>query len=234
MIPMTIPDSVRTLERDLRSLFGDRLQSLSMYAGHADERVVHTMAVVDALGGGDLRACAARVGSWHAAGLATPLLVAAHEFERSLDVFPLEFGGIIANHVVVSGADPFEKLTVDPADVRRACEVQARGHLLHLREGFLETRGNSDALALLLVESAPAFAALLASVARLETEIGSDPAAAGRHVERMLGVSPGSIAAIVALAGVHEIPAADAERLFPPYLDASERLVQYVDGWSAR
>src|SRR5690242_21130273 len=26
---------------------------------------------------------------------------------------------------------------VDPADLRRACEVEARGHLLHLREGYI-------------------------------------------------------------------------------------------------
>jgi hypothetical protein len=30
---------------------------------------------------------------------------------------------------------------------------------------------------------------------------------------------------------VHEISAADAERLFPPYLAALERLVEYVDAW---
>ena len=53
---------------------------------------------------------------------------------------------------------------MDVADVRRACEVQARSHLLHLREGFLETRGRSDALADLIVQSAAAFAALVGSI----------------------------------------------------------------------
>src|SRR5947209_9568481 len=50
----------------------------------------------------------------------------------------------------------------------RACEVQARGHLLHLREGYLETRGRNDALAVLIVRSAPAFAALVSNLARLD------------------------------------------------------------------
>ena len=116
----------------------------------------------------DLRTSAGRVAAWHDAGLATPLLLAAREFERSLDAFPLEFGAILADHVVVSGTNPFASLAVDAADVRRACEVQARSHLLHLREGFLETRGRGDALSDLIVQSAPAFAALVASIARLD------------------------------------------------------------------
>ena len=117
----------------------------------------------------------------------------------------------------MSGRNPFAGLSVDPADLRRAVEVQARSHLLHLREGFVETRGNSDALAILIVESAPAFAALLQSVSRLDGRAAHGPAAD----------------AIAALADVHEISGAEAERLFPPYLEAVEKLVAHVDTWHA-
>ena len=122
---------------------------------------MQTLAMVETLTGADLRACAASVERWHDAGLATPLLLAANEFERSLDAFPLEFGGILADHLVIAGNNPFDGLRVEPADIRRACEVQARSHLLHLREGFLETRGRADALAVLIVRSAAPFAALI-------------------------------------------------------------------------
>ncbi|MBI3491152.1 MAG: hypothetical protein HY047_05115 [Acidobacteria bacterium] len=249
---MSIPDAVRTLQRDLGAIFGPRLQSLAMYGqrareshggahdhqdGHAHDHhvsLIQTMAVVDALTGDDLRACAVRVGAWHDDGLATPLLVVSSELDRSPDSFPLEFGAIQADHVVVSGANPFAALTVDPADVRRACEHQARSHLVHLREGFLETRGRADALAVLIVSSAAPFAALVMSVARLEGHPASDAAAAGRHAERTLGVAGSAITDVVQLVGVREISSADALRLFPPYLDAVERLVKYVDGWSGK
>jgi hypothetical protein len=253
---MSIPDAVQTLQRDLSSVFGARLQSLVIYGpsaresregsqAHHDDHDSHenhhrhaapiqTMAVVDALGSDDLRACAARVGGWHDAGLATPLIVAAAELDRSLDSFPLEFSAIQANHVVVSGTSPFTSIAVDPADVRRACEHQARSHLLHLREGFLETRGRADALAVLIVSSAAAFAALITSIARLEGRDAADAAGAGRHAERTLGLTGDAITGITQLAGVQEIPSADALRLFPPYLDAVERLVKYVDGWTAK
>jgi hypothetical protein len=250
---MSISENVQSLERDLRDVFGARLQSLVVYAtrahashdaaqgdharGHSaspNERATHTLAVVDALTTDDLRACAARVSSWHDRGLATPLLLAAHEFARSLDAFPLEFGAIVADHALVAGRDPFVDVRVDPADLRRACEVQARSHLLHLREGFLETRGRADALAVLIVDSAPAFAALLGSIARLQGAAAVEPAAAGRHIERHLGAPGGIVSDVVKLASVTEISSDEAVRLFPAYLDAVERLVTFVDGWQAR
>ena len=245
---MRIPDAVTALERDLRGIFGRRLQSMVVYGLRAPDArhsahgshaadgsdhgaLTHTLAVVDTLSSDDLRACTGHVGRWQDSGLDTPLLVAAHEFGRSLDVFPFEFGAILADHVLVAGSDPFDGLRVEPADQRRACEVEARGHLLHLREGYLETRGRGDALAVLIVQSAPAFAALLTSVAHLDAVEVRDGAAAARHGERRLELTSGAATAIVALVGVGEISSAEAERLFAPCLEAVERLVRYIDGW---
>jgi hypothetical protein len=245
------PDHVSMLERELRRIFADRLQSLVAYDLHATQASAegahhgdhgehvkraptHTMAIVESLREGDLKACAAAVSKWHDAGLATPLVLTAGEFERSLDAFPLEFGAIIADHAVVFGRDPFDGLTIDPADLRRACEVQARSHLLHLREGFLETNGSADAVAVLIVRSAAPFAALLGSIARLQGLRTRDHAAAGRHAERELHLPPGVVTEVVQLAHVTEMSAADAMRIFPAYLDAAQRLVQYVDGWNAK
>jgi hypothetical protein len=240
-----IPAAVQTLERDLREVFGSRVQSLVVYGIHANEvehgggdhshgepPLVHTLTVVDSVRHEDLRACMARLASWHDAGLATPLLLAADEFARSLDAFPFEFSAILADHAVVSGRNPFEGLRVDAADLRRACEVQARGHLLHLRQAFMETRGRGDKLAVLIVRSAPAWASLLQNVARLEGLSTHDAATAGRHLERALGVTSG-VEGIVKLVGVKEISSADALRLFPAYLDAAERLTKYIDRWSS-
>jgi hypothetical protein len=231
-----LPASVRTLERELRGVFGPRLQSLVAYgsSGTGDHAPVRTMALVESLTEQDLRACAARAASWHDAGLATPLVVAARELARSLDAFPLEFAAIDADHVLVAGTEPFATVTVDPSDLRRACEVQARSHLLHLREGFVDAGGNGNALAVLVAQSAAPLAALVSSVARLEGHAKPDAESAGRHVERTLGIPGGTLSEVVAMTKVHEISAADAERIFSTYLAAAERLVEYVDGWGER
>ena len=135
--------------------------------------------------------------------------------------------------MVVSGDNPFDGLTVDPADIRRACEVQARSHLLHLREGFLETRGprrrarRADRPIGGAVRGA---AHERGAAAGLSTH---DAAAAARHAERTLALPGGAVTDVVKLAHVSEISSAEATRLFPGYLDAVERLAKYVDGWSA-
>jgi hypothetical protein len=252
-----IPEAVRALERDLRGIFGSRLQSLAIYGarasasrgddahaapghsahGHAAAPPTRTLAVVESMTRDDLRAAATRVEAWHDAGLSTPLLLAAREFAQSLDAFPLEFGAILADHVLVAGDNPFASLTVDPADLRRAVEVQARSHLLHLREGYLETRGRADALSVLILQSAPAFAALVTSMARLDGKADGDPSSAARHVERLLAsggaAEHGAISEVVTLAAAHDFASAAAEQLFAPYLDALERIVAYIDRWSA-
>jgi hypothetical protein len=246
---MHLPESAVALERDLRGIFGSRLQSVVVYGSRATRLepdgaaqsaaethqagrlLTHTMAVIDELTTDDLRACSSRMESWEARGLATPLLVARSEFGRSLDAFPFEFGAILHDYLLVSGSNPFDGLSVHAADLRRACEVQARGHLLHLREGYLETYGRGDALAVLIVESAPAFATLVTNVAHLDAVVGAVSAAA-RHVERKIE-RPSTASHIVSLVGANEITSAEAERLFAPYLETVQRLVAYIDTWQA-
>jgi hypothetical protein len=239
---------MQMLERDLRETFGRRLQSLVRYgthgrpAAHDDEHgahghhhepvLTHTLVIVDSLTADDLRRCAARVEAWRQAGLSTPLMLSDGEFSRSLDVFPFEFSSILADHYVVYGRNPFEGLRIESADLRWACEVQARGHLLHLREGYVETRGRGDALAVLIVRSAPAWASLLQNLARLDGVTSSEVTAAVNHAERTLHVTRG-LAEIVSLVGVKEITSEHALKLFPTYLETVEALTKHVDGWSA-
>ena len=230
---MHISDAVRTLDRDLHGLFGARLQSVIVYsAAHNTGRTLTpTLAVIDTVAAADLRACASRVAAWHEAGLATPLVLAADEFTRSLDVFPFEFSAILADHVVVSGANLFDGLQIDRVDLRRACEIQARGHLLHLREGYIETEGRSDAVASLISRSVGALAALLRHMARLMGGPAQNGAEAAAHVERAAGLAAGSLTSIIAGASGSPLSSDEARRLFPEYLTAMERLTTYIDRW---
>jgi hypothetical protein len=212
---------LRDLDRDLRAIFGDRMRSLVTYqpiaAADGADSPVATLAVVDSLTATDLRACAERIELWHRHDLATPLILGADEFGRSLDAFPFEFGGILSHYEVVSGPDPFAGLSVDPADLRRACEIQARSHLLHLREGYMETESRSDRVAELIVRSAPALAALLTHVRRLSS--GMDVAPVLQRVAEL------------GTAGT--ISSDEGRRIFPEYLAAMDLLATAHDRWSA-
>lgn len=209
-------DALQALDRDLGEIFGRRLHSLVTYRTDGDEGPVATLVIVDSVTADDLRGCALRLKGWRGRGLATPLILEAGEFGRSLDAFPFEFGSILAGHEIVSGVDPFEGLAVDPVDLRRACEVRARSHLLHLREGYVETGGRSEAVADLVTRSSPALKALLT------------------HIGRLFGTAdvPPVLARVAEIGSQGTISADEAQRLFPGYLDAVTRLVSDLDRWT--
>ena len=223
-----------TLAADLRNVFGDRLRSVVAYGPHleGDEQAPLTsLALVSSLGVSDLEGCAQRASRWERAGVATPLLVPEAEFRRSLDVFPLEYAEIIRTHARVYGDDPFTGVTIAAADLRRACEAQIKSHLVHLREGFIESGGKPTAVASLVGASAPAFAALLRNVARLTGVTTTNRVDATREGARAAGVHDALLGQLLALERPATIPAGDAARLFPEYLAAVERMADVVDTW---
>ena len=232
------PDARRLAEqlaRDLRGIFQDRLRALVVFGGHASGSPgagdpVHTLALVEALEFSDLDACARHGGAWRRRGLAAPVLLPADEFARSLDAFPIEFGAIIAHHAPAYGSDPFEGLAVHAEDLRRACEVQVRSHLLHLREGYIETGGEPAGIERLVRNSAAPLLTLLTNLAALE---GPGARELGPFVERAAGDAAPALRDVLALA-YDQLPTTDAARLFPAYLAATERLAAYVDRWSRR
>jgi hypothetical protein len=231
-----IPDVVRTLERDLEQVFGDRLESLVLLPRAAVDNhgMRPSLAVVRTLTAADLSACAEHVASWHDAGLATPLVMPSGEFKRSIDAFPLEFAAMVHAHTLVRGRAPFDGVHVDPEDLRRACERQIRSHLLHLREGFLEARGRGDRIAALIIRSAAPLAALISSVARLQNAAAEDIVATAARVEAVSNCAPGSLTDVVRLTSNSSLTPDSARQMFPAYVDAVGALANAVDRWNAR
>lgn len=219
---------------DLRHIFADRLHSLVAYGprieGEGDGPLT-CLALVDTLGLGDLEACSRMAHRWERHGLAIPLILPEQEFRRSLDAFPLEYGEILRMHQHVFGPDPFDGVSISHEDLRRACETQVKSHLLHLREGFMEAGGRPQAIASLVSTSAPAFAALLRNVARLNGSPSSNRADATRQGARAAGLPDGAVTDVLALDRQSSIPTTDAARLFPQYISAVEQLARAVDSW---
>ena len=217
---------------DLKQIFDERLAAVVAYDRHAPGPAA-CLALVESLTADDLVACAARAQAWHRAGAGTPLLLSRAEFARSLDAFPVEYGDIIDAHTVLVGDDPFAGLAIRADDLRRACEVQAKSHLLHLRENFVECGGRPADVRALVADSAPALAALLRRLARLDGVAAGTPAELGGYAASRCGLDPRVVGDVLALAADADTGAVDAARLFPEYLAAVERLSQFVDAWKA-
>ena len=189
------------LAADLADIFGDRLKMVAAYGPEA-----HSCAVIGSLTHADLNRCAAKDAQWKKAGLDTPLFLLEGELTRGLDAFPIEFTEIIATRRVIAGPDLFDGLSVSKSDLRRACEVQARGHIVHLREGFIEAAGDGQTVDRLVAAAIAPFRGLVTSAARLD------------------GISPKALAT--------QLELDNFERGFPEALRAAERLVEYVDRWA--
>ena len=224
------------LVSDLRSVFSDRLLSVVAYGPHVEgnsQEPLACLALVTELTIADLDGCASHAAKWHRAGVATPLILPQTEFVRSLDAFPLEYSEILRTHARVFGDDPLDGVSISPEDLRRACETQVKSHLVHLREGFIESGGVPREVAELVRTSAPSFAALLRSVARLSGTTLPGRADAARAGAVAAGLAETVVTDMLSLEQPSNLPAIDAARLFPSYLEAVEQLARTVDGWRA-
>lgn len=212
---------------DLRRIFDSRFVALVTSEHHT------TAAFVTSIGPDDLDAVGAIVETWAREHLAAPLLMSVDEFRRSLDTFPAEYQSLVDHHVVIAGVPPFDGVRINPDDLRRACEVQARGHLIHLRQGWIDAHGSSKRLGALLVRSAAPLRIVLSNLAQLQGEDHRDDAALAAFASRAAGMSADLVRAVLALQA--ENPAADklVPRL-PDYLADAERLWTFVDSWRAR
>jgi hypothetical protein len=219
---------------DLGRVFGNRLHSVAAYGLNTpapSPRLVHSIALVERLTFADLTQCAPLVSAWKRKSLGVPLILEREEFLRTLDVFPLEYGDIIAHHELVAGTDIFTSASVSPDDLRRACELGAKSHLIHLREGFLEAGGNPQAIARLIGMSAAPFRALLANIARLANDFDADvPATA----ERQMGIPASVVQEVLSTGAGLNTTIADPTALLARYVAAAEQVWEYVDTWRAR
>ena len=186
-----------SLAAALAGIFEDRLKMVAGFG--ADSQIC---AIVSTITADDLDKCAKAFGKSPPA----PLLMLVEELSRALDAFPLELNEIITTRRLIAGTDLLAALTIPAEDLRRACEAQARGHLLHLREAYIEAAGDKKAVSSLVTASVTPFRALVANAARLD-------ATSGDELERRLGLSTED---------------------FPAVLRSAERLVQHLDQWSRR
>jgi hypothetical protein len=229
--------ATETLVADLERVFGARLRSVVAYGlAAADERALHGLALVESLTFDDLQQLVPLAIGWQKLGLAVPLILPHHEFLRTLDAFPLEYGNIIATHVVLAGDTPFGDARVSDADRRRGCEREAKSHVIHLREGFLETGGDARRVADLIAASAAPFRSVLDNIIRLEhgssARADLDDEELAREAAAVIGVSAPLVLEVLA-APRGSSTVADPSALFARYLDASERVWRFVDGWTS-
>jgi len=208
---------------DFSRVLGARFEGLVAYSPERGAAFASTVSAAD------LDALSMLTDVWHRSGLSTPLLLTSDEFRRSLDAFPLEYQAILDHHVVIAGTPPFAGAVVPREELRRACETQAKGHLVHLRQAWLDSAGHSDHLAHRIAASALPLRVLLSHVASLT---GRDSTDAGQFATEAFPAFADLMRNVIALEHNEAGAKAMVPRL-PQYLAASEAIWEFVDKWGA-
>lgn len=214
------------LAADLTRVFGDRFVALIATGP------TRTAGFATAIHADDLEALSALANRWHLDGLDTPLLITPHEFVRSLDAFPVEYQAMIDRHELIAGVSPFTGERPAEADLRRACEIQAKSFLIHLRQGWVQASDHHHEQAHLVAESAAPLRALIGNVARLHGVGYCTDQEIVAFAGTIPGVSSEFVAAVLSLDERPEAAGPFTHRM-NEYLVVAERLWAYVDGWGS-
>jgi hypothetical protein len=213
------------LAADLARVFDSRFVALIAYGSRTGAAFAREVTAAD------FEALAVLVPTWHKEGLATPLIMTPGEFTRSLDAFPLEYQAMIDDHVLVAGTNPFANVRVNADDLRRACEVQAKAHLIHLRQGWLEAEGHGSRLGDLIERSSVPFRVLLTNIARFSGAACTTTDDLVAFAEHSVGMPGELVRGVLGAAAAARRQGTVLPGGFPAYVDAADRLWTYIDAW---
>ena len=229
--------TLEALTARLQRTFGEALGAVVLYGSAARGEAVdarsdlNVLVTVRRLEPAALRALAATVTEWTAAGHPPPLLLTEAEWRGSADIFAIEVADILDRHRVLVGALPPEPQRVDPAHLRHQLEFEAMGKLLALRQGILAAGGRPEQELELLARSRSAVLVLFRTLLRVHSERGADgPEDVVRRAAARAGFDPAPFLEVLAhVTGAAPIPAARADAVLTAYHAGLERLTSHVD-----
>ncbi len=229
-----------TVLADLRRLYGDSLRAVCLYgSGTTADFVpgrsnVNLLVVLERLGLDELRRAIPHLPRWARLGVVPPLFGTWRELRDSGDVFPLERLELQARHRTLYGEDPFQGPSPDRDSVRRQCEQELRGKLIHLRQGFLEAGSDVKGLRALLGRVLPALVPLLRGLLYLKGGGAAfEVAPLLSAVEAAYGISLHPFASLHSLKRATREPSpSETEKLFGEVLTTLEELGTRVDAAS--
>jgi predicted nucleotidyltransferase len=221
----------------LRAAFGEDLASMVLYGSaatgefHEKHSDLNVLGVLRQVGLTELERAAEPVGWWLKQGQPAPVLLSVEEVERGSDAFPIEFLDMRASYRLLHGADLLQGIEIHTDFHRRQVEHELRSRLLRLRKRFLETQHDNQALARLMLESLPTFAALF----RHALLLAGTPAPLRKHdifqqAAERFGLDPEPFERLLEVReGNRSLPPTEAHAWFGAYLAEITRLSAAVD-----
>ncbi len=167
--------------------------------------------------------------------VAAPLVMTPEYISKSIDAFSVEFLDLKLLHKTVYGIDIFKDLAVVSAPLRLQCEREIKIKLIGLRQGYLASAGEKDALAAVLRRSITGSIALFRSIMYL---FGKEPPILRTDVVKMfndtLGIKTAVFGNLLLLkAGALKPSEQELNDLFRQYYSALESVEKALDSLHA-
>ena len=237
MAKMTLDDLVT----QLRAAFSTGLRAVVVYGsaaagehlpGRSDTNV---LVLVDALDARSLLAASACMRAWGDAGNAAPLTMTTTEWQRSADIFSMEYADILERQKVLFGELPLG-VKVDPAHLRLQLEHEAMGTLLQLRRAALAAGTDGKAQLELLESASSTVMVIFRALLRLRGEKPpADNVGLSEQVAKLAAVDAAPFARVLRhKRGEAKLKPADAAGVLTGYLAGMEGVVRYLDQFSGR
>lgn len=233
MARMTLDD----LTGQLQQMHGGKLRCVLLYGSAASgdqagkTSDLNVLVLVESIEPAQLEALAQTVRAWEEAGNPAPLELTVAEWERSADIFPMEYADILERHRVLFGTLPVENVHVEPGDLRRQTEFEAMSKVLRLRQGIMRAGADLKLQVALMRDSHSALMVVFRAALRTAGERA--PQERPLLIERVAALSgldpePFLRAHAVARADA-KVSAQDAPRLLLGLLSGMETLTQWLD-----
>jgi hypothetical protein len=230
-------DIVEKFVNDIKEACGENLKSVILYGSRASSEYIekrsdyNTMLILGSVEFKDLQTLSNTLKGWIKKGNQPPQIFSGQMFQRSADVFPIEFLDIKDNHKVLFGEDPFNDLQITEKNLRHECEFELKGKLLKLRQGYLNARGSSSKVRELLVLSLSSFLTVIRHSARLYGQVPSaKKLEAVEKLSEKIGFDPAVFSTVQKIkAGDREALKRDPETVMEDYMKQIEKIIESVD-----
>ena len=160
----------------------------------------------------------------------TPLFLTDKEIRTSSALFPLEFLELQEHHRVLGGRDPFVGFHVDTGRVSDAVRQGLAGHVIRLRQRFVEAGGAHDAVLILLPLAVTSAVPLLRGIQRLHgwPVLTQSDAVIKDVADRVQLDLQGIQDALMLKRGIISPGPSEIPRVFDRYLEAATALAEVL------
>jgi len=158
----------------LKSAFGGDLISVALYGSGASGGYIsgksdlNFLVIVTDAGMKKMDRLHAYMKDWAKRRVAVPLVMMESFLHDALDVYPIEFMTMKAHHIQVMGDDILSSLSFDGICMRLQVEREIKGKIIHLRQGYLASQGETKQLRDLIKVSLVAFLSMFQAVLYLK------------------------------------------------------------------